>query len=60
MPLRPARAFRKGIIGAPVARTTLAAGTTALIVHGIERRRDRRQNCHDDEKERRVRRPDRN
>ena len=42
MPLRPARAMRRGVIGAPVARTAATVGTAAVVAHGVGRRRDRR------------------
>ena len=40
MPLRPARAARRGVIGAPVARTAALVGTTAVVAHGVGRRHD--------------------
>ena len=43
MPLRPARAARRGVIGGPVAKTAAAAGTAVVVAHGVNRRRDRRQ-----------------
>ena len=43
MPLRPARAARRGVIGRPVARTAAVAGTAAVAVHGVNRRHDRRR-----------------
>ena len=43
MPLRPARAARRGVIGAPVARTAATVGTAAVVVHGVRRRGDRRE-----------------
>ena len=41
MPLRPARAARRGVIGAPVARTAAVVGTAAVVTHGVRRRGDR-------------------
>lgn len=52
MPLRPARARRRGVIGAPVARTAAVVGTAAVVSHGVDRRQDRRE-------DRRYRREDR-
>ena len=43
MPLRPARAARVGVIGAPVARTAAVVGTAAVVSHGVDRRQDRRE-----------------
>ena len=37
MPLRPARAARRGVIGAPVARTAATVGVAAVAVHGVRR-----------------------
>ena len=59
MPLRPARAARRGVIGAPVVRSAAVVGTTAVAVHGIERRRDRREDCREDRMDRRDDRRDR-
>jgi hypothetical protein len=42
MPLRPARAARRGVIGRPVARTAATVGTAAVVAHGVDRRQDRR------------------
>jgi len=53
MPLRPARAARRGVIGAPVARTAAVAGTAAVAVHGVNRRSDRRDDRRDDRQDRR-------
>ena len=39
MPLRPARAARRGVIGAPVVRTAAVVGTAAVVTHGVNRRR---------------------
>ena len=43
MPLRPVRAARRGVIGAPVARTAAVVGTAAVVAHGVNRRQDRRE-----------------
>jgi len=40
--LRPARAQRRGVIGAPVARSAAVVGTTVVVAHGVDRRHDRR------------------
>ena len=53
MPLRAARAARRGVVGAPVARTAAVVGTTAVVAHGIGRRRDRREDRRDDRRDRR-------
>ena len=53
MPLRAARMARRGVVGAPVARTAAAVGTTAVVVHGIDRRQDRREDRRDDRRDRR-------
>jgi hypothetical protein len=42
MPLRPARAARVGVIGAPVARTAVVVGTAKVVSNGVDRRQDRR------------------
>jgi hypothetical protein len=34
---------RRGVIGAPVARTAAVVGTAAVVSHGIGRRQDRRE-----------------
>ena len=47
MPLRPARAARRGVIGAPVARTAAVVGTAAVVAHGVNRRQDRRESRRD-------------
>jgi hypothetical protein len=39
--------MRRGVVGAPVARTAAAVGTTAVVVHGINRRQDRREDRRD-------------
>jgi len=56
MPLRPARAARRGVIGAPVARTAAVVGTAAVVTHGVRRRGDRRDDRRDDRGDRRDRR----
>jgi hypothetical protein len=53
MPLRVARAARRGVIGAPVARTAVAVGTTAAVVRGVDRRHDRREDRREDRRDRR-------
>ena len=47
MPLRPARAARRGVVGAPVARTAAVVGTAAVVAHGVDRRQDRREDRRD-------------
>lgn len=47
MPLRPARAVRRGVLGAPVARTAAVVGTAAVVAHGVDRRQDRRDDRRD-------------
>lgn len=56
MPLRPARVARRGVIGAPVARTAAAVGTAAVVAHGVNRRHDRRDDRQDRRDDRRDRR----
>ncbi len=53
MPLRPVRAARRGVIGAPVARTAAVVGTAAVVAHGVNRRQDRREDRRDDRRDRR-------
>jgi hypothetical protein len=53
MPLRPARVARRGVIGAPVARTAAVVGTAAVVTHGIDRRHDRREDRRDRREDRR-------
>ena len=53
MPLRPARAARRGVIGAPVARTAATVGTAAVVAQGVRRRGDRRDDRRDDRGDRR-------
>ena len=59
MPLRPARVARRGVIGAPVARTAAVVGTAAVVSHGVNRRQDRRGDRRDDRGDRRDGRQDR-
>ena len=59
MPLRAARIGRRGVIGAPVARTAAVVGTTAVVAHGVGRRHDRRDDRRDDRGDRRDDRRDR-
>ena len=56
MPLGPARMARRGVIGAPVARTAAVVGTAAVVSHGIDRRQDRREDRRDRRDDRRDRR----
>ena len=56
VPLRPAHAARRGVIGAPVARTAAVVGTAAVVTHGVRRRGDRREDRRDDRQDRRDRR----
>ena len=53
MPLRPGRAARRPVIGAPVARTAATVGTAAVVAHGVNRRSDRRDDRRDDRQDRR-------
>ena len=53
MPLRPARVARRGVIGAPVARTAAVVGTAAVVSHGVNRRQDRRDDRRDRRQDRR-------
>jgi hypothetical protein len=53
MPLRPARVARRGVIGAPVARTAAVVGTAAVVSHGVNRRQDRRESRRDRRQDRR-------
>jgi len=59
MPLGPGRRGRRGIIGGPVVRTAAVVGTTAVVAHGVGRRRDRREDRRDDRDDRRDDRRDR-
>jgi hypothetical protein len=43
MPMRAARVARRGVIGAPVARTAAVVGTAKVVSNGVDRRQDRRQ-----------------
>jgi len=43
MPMAARRMARRGVIGAPVARTAAVVGTAAVVAHGVNRRQDRRQ-----------------
>ncbi len=56
MPLGPARSARRGVIGAPVARTAAVVGTAAVVSHGVDRRQDRREDRRDHREDRRDRR----
>ena len=56
MPLGPRRVGRRGVIGAPVARTAAVVGTAAVVSHGIDRRQDRREDRRDRRDDRRDRR----
>jgi hypothetical protein len=56
MPLGPARVGRRGVIGAPVARTAAVVGTAAVVSHGVNRRQDRREDRRDRRDDRRDRR----
>jgi hypothetical protein len=47
MPLGPGRVGRRGVVGAPVARTAAVVGTTAVVAHGHRRRADRRDDRQD-------------
>lgn len=40
--LRPARAARRRVIAAPVARTAVVVGTAKVVSNGVDRRQDRR------------------
>lgn len=55
MPIRRARAARRGVIGAPVARTAAVVGTAAVVSHGVNRRQDRREDRRDRRQDRRGR-----
>ena len=43
MPMAARRMGRRGVIGAPVARTAAVVGTAAVVAHGVNRRQDRRE-----------------
>jgi len=47
MPLRPARAARRGVFGGPVARSGAVVGTGAVVSRGVNRRQDRREDRRD-------------
>ena len=55
MPLRPARVARRGVIGAPVARTAAVVGTAKVVSNGVDRRQDRRGGRRDGRQARRGR-----
>jgi hypothetical protein len=59
MPIGRMRVGRRGVIGAPVARTAAVGGTAAVVTHGVERRHDRREDRRDDREDRREDRRDR-
>jgi hypothetical protein len=56
MPLRPVRSARRGVVGAPVARTAAVVGTAAVVSHGVNRRQDRREDRRDGRQDRGIRR----
>ncbi len=43
MPMAARRMARRGVIGAPVARTAAVVGTAAVVSHGVSRRHQRRE-----------------
>ena len=45
--------MRRGVIGAPVARTAATVGTVAVVAHGVNRRSDRREDRREDRRDRR-------
>jgi len=47
MPMAARRVARRGVIGAPVARTAAVVGTAAVVSHGVSRRQDRRDDRRD-------------
>jgi hypothetical protein len=51
--------MRRGVVGAPVARTAAVVGTAAVVSHGVNRRQDRREDRRDDRGDRRDDRRDR-
>jgi len=59
MPIGVGRRGRRGVIGAPVARTAAVAGTAVVVAHGVGRRHDRRDDRRDDRGDRRDDRRDR-
>ena len=52
MALRPERAAQPGVVGAPVARTASTVGTVAVVVRGVSRRQNRRQDRPPDQERR--------
>jgi hypothetical protein len=59
MPIGRMRVGRRGVVGAPVARTAAVVGTAAVVAHEVERRHDRREDRRDDCEDRRDDRRDR-
>ena len=59
MPIGRMRRGRRGVVGAPVARTAAVAGSAAVVAHGVGRRHDRREDRRDDRGDRREDRRDR-
>jgi len=51
--------MRRGVIGAPVARTAATVGSVAVVAHRMDRRDDRRDDRGDDRDDRRDDRDDR-
>jgi hypothetical protein len=48
MPMRAARAGRRGVVGGhPVAKTAAVVGTAKVVSHGVDRRQDRREDRRD-------------
>ena len=48
MPLVARRMARRSVLGpAPVVRTAATVGTAAVVVHGVNRRQDRREERRD-------------
>jgi hypothetical protein len=47
MPMVARRMARRGVIGAPVARTAAVVGTAAVVSRGVNRRQDRREDRRD-------------
>ena len=45
--LQPVVSARRGVVGAPVARTAAVVGTAAVVAHGVNRRSDRREDRRD-------------
>jgi hypothetical protein len=48
------RMARRGVIGAPVARTAAVVGTAKVVSAGIDRRQERREDRRDDREDRRA------